>query len=65
MSRLTDLIHKSQAVAQHRPWPRAVVDADVVFAADELARAFGLSRLWASGTVLWRSAMGRRQKSPC
>jgi Ni,Fe-hydrogenase III large subunit len=38
MPSLTDLMQKGQKVTQHRPWPRAVVDATSwIVAADELA----------------------------
>jgi Ni,Fe-hydrogenase III large subunit len=48
MSSLTDLMHRGQKVARHRPWPRAVVDAaDWNLAAEELAQGrLSLLALW-------------------
>ena len=48
MSSLTDLISKGQKLTQHRPWPRAVVDASGwSLAADELAQGrLALLALW-------------------
>jgi Ni,Fe-hydrogenase III large subunit len=48
MSPLTDLTHKGRKVAEHRPWPRAIVDAATWSrAADELAQGrCSLIALW-------------------
>src|SRR5215472_2141070 len=48
MSSLTDLISKGQKLAQHRPWPRVLVDAPAwSLAADELAQGrLSLLALW-------------------
>src|SRR5690348_3514661 len=48
MSSLTDLVLEGRAISQHRPWPRAAVDASIwEFAAGELGQGrWSLLGLW-------------------
>jgi Ni,Fe-hydrogenase III large subunit len=61
MSTLSDLIHRSQTVTQHRPWPRAVVDvAGWKLAAEELAQArLSLLALWGERSAVHMALIDR------
>jgi Ni,Fe-hydrogenase III large subunit len=58
---LSDLISKGRKVAQHRPWPRAVVDADAWrLAADGLVQGhLSLLALWGERSAVHMALMDR------
>ena len=59
MPSLIDLLQKGRAVAQHGPWPRAAVDAELwKFASSELAQGrLGLLGLWGEPSTVHMAIM--------